>query len=135
MSTDIKRIDIAEFREFGYLQEVNRRFFHPLGLALEVVIEDCPECDGTGTWTEQTSPEEAGHGSCTRCNGVGKLETLGGVWDSRDDPEGYIFAGEGMIDQDKIDRVQAEWNRHGDAREKLFGRIGVVQRPGEEPTE
>jgi hypothetical protein len=27
----IKRIDIKEFREKGYLQELNRRFSHPLG--------------------------------------------------------------------------------------------------------
>ena len=38
MSDDIKRIDIAEFRRLGLLQEANRRFFHPLGLALEVTI-------------------------------------------------------------------------------------------------
>lgn len=55
------RIDIKEFREKGYLQEANRRFFHPLGLALEVIVEE----DGS--------------------------ERLGGVWDYRDDPEGMIF--------------------------------------------
>jgi hypothetical protein len=26
-----------EFREKGYLQEVNRRFFHPLGIALAAI--------------------------------------------------------------------------------------------------
>lgn len=62
MSEPIKRIDIAEFREHGYLQEVNRRFLHPLGLALEVVVQ------GDGT------------------------ERLGGVWDYRDDPEGMNFS-------------------------------------------
>jgi hypothetical protein len=30
------KINIKEFREKGYLQEANRRFFHPLGLALSV---------------------------------------------------------------------------------------------------
>ena len=60
---DIKRIDIAEFRREGYLQEVNRRFLHPLGLALEVVVDE----DGT--------------------------ERLGGVWDYREDPEGITYAG------------------------------------------
>lgn len=60
---DVKRMDIAEFREFGYLQELNRTFLHPLGLALEVVVED----DGT--------------------------ERLGGVWDCRDDPEGMRYEG------------------------------------------
>ena len=58
---DIKRIDIKEFRSLGFLQEVNRKFLHPLGLALEVIIES----DGT--------------------------EKLGGIWDYRDAPEGNFF--------------------------------------------
>jgi hypothetical protein len=61
---DVKHMDIAEFRSKGYLQELNRRFLHPLGLALEVVIEE----DGS--------------------------ERLGGIWDYRDDPEGIWYAGE-----------------------------------------
>lgn len=60
--SDIKRMDIAEFVDEGYLQELNRRFLHPHGLALEVVLEnDVPVA-------------------------------LGGVWDYRDDPEGIVFA-------------------------------------------
>lgn len=59
--SEIQRIDIKEFREVGFLQEVNRLFFHPLGLALEIVVGD----DGS--------------------------ERLGGVWDSRDDAEGIAF--------------------------------------------
>jgi hypothetical protein len=62
--TEIKRMDIAEFRDAGYLQEVNRRFFHPLGLALEVEIDK----DGK--------------------------EHLSGIWDYRDDPEGMIYEGD-----------------------------------------
>jgi hypothetical protein len=61
MKDEIKRIDIKEFREFGFLQELNRQFLHPMGLALEVVKDD----DGT--------------------------EKLGGIWDYRDDPDGIIF--------------------------------------------
>lgn len=61
MSDEPKKMSIAEFREQGYLQELNRQFLHPLGLALEVVRE------GDGT------------------------ERLGGVWDYRDDPEGMIY--------------------------------------------
>lgn len=57
----ISYIDIQEFREAGYLQEANRRFFHPLGLALEIFVEE----DGT--------------------------ERLDGIWDYRQDPEGVIF--------------------------------------------
>lgn len=59
--SEIKRIDIADFREQGFLQEANRQFFHPLGLAVEIVVEK----DGT--------------------------ERLGGVWDYRDDPEGILY--------------------------------------------
>jgi len=57
-----KRIDIKEFRELGILHEINRLFLHPLGLALEVEIDD-----------------ETGE------------EHLGGIWDCRDDPEGILY--------------------------------------------
>ena len=57
----VKRIAIKKFRDRGYLQEANRLFFHPLGLALEVIIDEL--------------------------GGV----RLGGVWDDRDDPEGHVF--------------------------------------------
>ena len=59
---NVKRIDIKEFRANGFLQEVNRQFLHPLGLALEVIIDE-------------------------KSN-----ESLGGIWDYRGDPEGIIFA-------------------------------------------
>lgn len=51
----IKYIDIAKFRSEGFLQELNRQFLHPLGLALELIIND----DGT--------------------------EKLGGIWDYREE--------------------------------------------------
>lgn len=57
----VKYISIADFREFGFLQEANRQFFHPLGLALEI----CLDTEGN--------------------------ETLAKIWDYRDDPEGIIF--------------------------------------------
>ena len=57
----MKFLSIAEFQDAGYLQEVNRQFFHPLGLALAVVVSD----DGS--------------------------MSLGGIWDFRDDPEGMVF--------------------------------------------
>jgi len=87
--TEIERIDIAEFQELGYLQEVNRLFFHPLGLALEIVIDD--------------------HG-----------ERLGGIWDSREDDEGFYF-GKDMIDKDKSRFVLREFEKRKYARIKLFG--------------
>ena len=61
MTDDIKELSVTEFREEGYLQELNRRFLHPLGLALEVAINE----DGT--------------------------ERLGRIWDYREDPEGIFF--------------------------------------------
>jgi hypothetical protein len=62
--SEIKRMDIKEFREMGLLAELNRAFLHPLGLAIEVIVED----DGT--------------------------EKLGGIWDYRDDPEGMLYSKE-----------------------------------------
>lgn len=63
-TSNVKYMDIKEFRRMGLLAELNRVFFHPLGLALEISIDD----DGT--------------------------ETLGGIWDYRDDPEGILFSKE-----------------------------------------
>ena len=77
MGINIKRVNIKEFRAKGFLQEANRKFFHPLGLALEVIIND-----------------ETGE------------ELLGGVWDYRDDQEGMIFA-PSTISKDKIDHVES----------------------------
>jgi hypothetical protein len=57
-----KYIDIKEFKELGMLQEANRLFFHPLGLALAVTTDE----DG------RTS--------------------LFGIIDVRDDPEGYLYS-------------------------------------------
>ena len=56
-----KYIAIKDFVEEGFLQEANRQFFHPLGLALSVIVDD----DGT--------------------------YHLGKIWDSSDDLEGFIF--------------------------------------------
>lgn len=59
-------MDIAEFRKLGLLQEVNRRFFHPIGLALAVNA------------AKDDEPPIA--------------ETLAYIIDRRDDPEGFMFA-------------------------------------------
>ncbi|MCL5265186.1 MAG: hypothetical protein M1343_08355 [Chloroflexi bacterium] len=75
----IKYIDIKEFVDFGFLQEVNRQFLHPLGLALEVAVND----DGS--------------------------MALGGIWDYQDDPEGMAFADEALANpafKEKAERVR-----------------------------
>lgn len=59
--SDIKYMDIKEFVDGGYLQEVNRRFLHLLGLAIEVYVDD----DGNFALT--------------------------GLVDFRDDAEGIVF--------------------------------------------
>lgn len=73
---EIKYMDFNEFMEFGFLQEVNRKFFHPMGLAVEMNID----------------------------KETGKATGLGRIWDFREDPEGIFFM-EGMIDKDKVKRV------------------------------
>jgi len=57
-------MSLKEFVDCGLLQEINRQFLHPMGLALSVAYED---------------------GSDTP-NG------FSGIWDYRDDPEGLIFS-------------------------------------------
>jgi hypothetical protein len=52
----VRYLDIEEFRELGYLQEVNRLFLHPLGLALEVVVENGEERLG-GIWDHRDDPD------------------------------------------------------------------------------
>jgi hypothetical protein len=69
----IKYMSIKEFYEKGLLQELNRQFLHPLGLALEVVVP------------EEGSEEEY---------------RFGKVWDYRDDPEGLRF-GEETLSSEK----------------------------------
>ena len=88
MTDDRKRISITEFRELGFIQEINRRLLHPCGLALEVIVEE----DGTST--------------------------LGGVWDSRDDPEGFYF---GELDGAKCTSVYQLLYAKADARHKELG--------------
>jgi hypothetical protein len=72
-------LDADTFRDDGYLQEVNRRFLHPLGLALE--------------W--QAGGDDDGN-------------ALLRVWDCRDDPEGIAFAaapGTAIFEDGKAERV------------------------------
>jgi hypothetical protein len=96
-SRDIKYMNIKEFRELGFLQEANRLFFHPCGLALSITQ-----------------------------NKITGEESLFGVWDYRDDPEGMLF-GDGEIDPFKMMRVEQAINSHIQERLRVMGR--VVQTP------
>lgn len=88
-----KTITVKEMRELGLLQEVNRNFFHPLGLALEVIIDS------------ETGEE--------------RIERL---WDNRDDPEGWVF-GEDVIDVDKAIAIHNDMRARAEERIKALGYV------------
>lgn len=123
----IRYMDIEEFRDFGFLQEVNRQVLHPAGLALEV----------RHGWTDEALDkylrqngvqfgEEARANIRTflRLAGLDKMH-LGGVWDDRDDPEGTAYGF--PIDFRKVMLVRGEQERHAEVRQAHFG--WVVQPP------
>ena len=100
MSKKIKYFSLKNFLKKGYLQEVNRKFFHPLGLAMEVVQND----DGS--------------------------YQLGGVWDYRKDPEGIWFGLKMASPEKKIrlklfreraEFIRKEREKHSESRKKMFG--------------
>lgn len=105
MSNEVKYMDIKEFQDKGYLQELNRQFLHPLGLALEVAVDD----DGN--------------------------VSLGGIWDYREDPEGIYFDLENSSDQrierfmDRAQFIANEFEKRRKNRKKLFNSIGYVVEP------
>jgi len=96
----IKYLDTHLFVEGGYLQELNRQFLHPLGLALEVTKWTEKGIDKfTDNVMERWSTEEITDRN-TRDLIKDVLSRLGidagarsitGVWDARDDPEGWVF--------------------------------------------
>jgi len=91
--TNIRRMEIKEFREHGYLQELNRNFLHPLGLALEVVTDETGE------------------------------ETLGGVWDYRDDRDGMLYSDSLITDKfkQKAENVKKEFDEKAKIRSAKHG--------------
>lgn len=56
MTEPIEYMDPQEFIDGGYLQELNRRFLHPLGLALEVQAADGNEFI-TRVWDYRSDPD------------------------------------------------------------------------------
>lgn len=103
---EVKYMDIEEFRSEGYLQETNRKFLHPLGLALEVKYDD----DGNAI--------------------------LGGIWDFRDDPEGmkYDIANRNNKQQQEMKNkalhVQNKILEKAEKRINMFGGVIVEPIPG-----
>lgn len=90
---------LDEFANDGFLQEANRQFFHPLGLALAVARDS-----------------ETGEALDLR------------IWDARDDPEGILFTDEYMASEEALEKaVKVAETRiaHRVAREALMG--GIIQ--------
>ncbi len=90
----IKRMNIREFQKKGFLQEANRLFFHPLGMALEISTD----------WPKGTTKEEKKKYKNAFEHPKSEYK-LSGVWDYRDDPEGMLFS-DGMIDKKKAEKIR-----------------------------
>jgi hypothetical protein len=92
-------MNIKEFREQGYLQEANRQFFHPLGLALEV------------------STDENGN------------EVLGGIWDYREDDDGIYYDLANSSNEriqrflNNSFNIMVEKEKRAEARQKKLGNV------------
>ena len=97
MDDNIKKLDLKEFKDGGYLQELNRRFLHPLGLAMAVKVGE----DGEVTFDS--------------------------IWDCRDDVEGIVYdamkqkASTLQMMRDRRDKISNEIQDKVKARNLLFG--------------
>ena len=90
--TNINYIDMQKFIDMGYLQEANRQFFHPLGLALEATYQK----DGTFVLLH--------------------------IWDYRDDKEGMTFiALDSKEIQERADNVEKLRKKHAKIRKEKYG--------------
>lgn len=93
---DLAYMDPEEFRQLGILQEVNRQFFHPIGLALAVGIDDS-----------------------------GKAVAIAGVLDNRGDPEGFIYDfGDG--EEEALRKAKRFAAMQQEAHERRRERLGYV---------
>lgn len=83
----------AEFRDRGYLQEVNRRVLHPLGIAIALYENDMLDENG---------------------------EFSISIIDVRNDPEGYLFLDLSDPESErKYLNVEKEFSEKAEARKKL----------------
>lgn len=89
-----ERMSVEEFRSSGLLQEVNRLFFHPRGLAIGVRVTE------SGEWV------------------------FDGIRDHRDDPEGIVFTDlTSTRAAENAESVRRMAMRHENARGVLFDRM------------
>lgn len=90
----MKRMSPQEFRDEGWLFEVNRQFFHPFGLALSVKVN----------------------------RDTGEVEGIDAIFDCRDDDEGFEM-GEGHVAEhrERSQRIVAEQQRRFAIRRARLG--------------
>jgi hypothetical protein len=99
----MKTMSLTEFQRLGYLQEVNRRFLHPLGLALAIPMRK----DGFGDYIADYQSD----GTCDVT-----------ILDAREDPEGFVFAD--LTDPDYEERarfIDEQWRARIPERTRVFG--------------
>lgn len=145
-SNPVKYMDMDEFRDAGFLQEANRRFFHPLGIALEwndgwtreglsnfLVNVMRREAAAAAEDPEQITIEDVHPITIEMLwrfiseAGLDKPR-ISGVWDYRDDPEGVVFSWEHMPRDEIISKamsVTEEFVKHLPARRALLGEEGM----------
>jgi hypothetical protein len=102
-SKDINTISVAKFRRIGYLQEINRTYLHPMGLALSVEVGRSGE------------------------------ETFGIIWDYRDDLEGIVFDDSLIDDEfeERANLLAAVFLARSRRRKELLGYIIQPIKKGE----
>jgi hypothetical protein len=98
--TKIKYMTPQDFQAEGYLQEANRQFFHPLGLALSVASDEKTGC-----------------------------VTLSGIWDYRDDPEGMFFAPGELDTDDARQKATTVETQRLDLLDERFRVMGAAIQP------
>lgn len=136
-----KQLPIGEFRNLGYVQEINRTMLHPVGLALEVTVSTAPvahialttqSAETLLALLEVIPPAVAMKAKVTAddledlrqrildAQEEAKREWLSGVWDCRDDPEGIMFD-PALIDPEKQRGVRQIQSARFDARYQALG--------------
>lgn len=140
-----KYVDPKELRSEGFLQEVNRLFFHPLGLALSIVRWEESDIQKlidaiynnaiekirlTGDNREQVIKNLI-RDAFAQTGIVAGEETILGVWDARHDPEGIIFEIEDEVDlagfKEQADKVRHLREERAGARLILFKSGSPIQ--------
>jgi len=108
---DMNQMTVGEFIRDGYLQEVNRLFFHPLGLALSVRLDGNIHIDGEEEFWKKNAE---------------LTEFSVSILDSRDDPEGWIFSELTESDIERAEKIARERLAKSAHREWRFGSIKMT---------